>query len=328
MVWWSSVWSGHGKSRKSPPPYPTGFIWLVNGCSISTYTTELTAKLVQKFAPELCVHNAYELWDDYDYRHKYSDYNVSTEDGRINLVEAMRRDNATFHFCKPGQTPFVVAKVETANIRSNRTNDFDHIGGAPLPFAYASVIRENIPEYLACLLRDQNLHYLKGVRQNDIGYLVDAETGEPWEHRAGVFRSDKLKTSVVLNTHSLTRLFDHVLAEVTLPRKALLEDAGVGATVYATEHLVDFSTPSKLRAAADIWVSLLARAGVYVSLDDAVDVLALENPSPPCDLRSRIYNLNEVRDALRHTIWERFVYCPDEWNYIHGAGSVRHHSRD
>ena len=288
--------------------YATGFIWLMNGCSISTYLLEVTSMLIQELAPELCVYNAKELWIDYRIRHKfdgkYDEYKAP--DGRMNLFEAVRDDKNNFKLCDPGQTPFVVAKTLTANVQHNETTNFDR---RP-EFTFATAIRRNIPEYLACLLRDQDLHNLH-VNISDIGYLVDSH-GARWDHQADDFRSDKDTTSAVLTTTDLPNLLSTVLADVILQRQALLHDAGVDDTVYTTEDLVDFSTPSNRYAAAGAWVSVLARTGIAVDIHDVDDILKRHSWSPPCDLRSRIYNLDDVRDTLRDTVWERFVYCPDE----------------
>ena len=300
-----------GAQEEAPP---TGFIWLVSGCSISTYMLDLTTKLFNKFHPKVCARDTREMYNQFQYKE-----DGFKKHGRLNLVETKRQDDDIFGNCDENRSRFVVGKLTYSNYLAKKTTDFDDVP----PFIFGSAVRSNIPEYLACLIRDQQEHdFLEetGLPLEDIGYLVDAERGEAWHHKAAGFREDKAISSAYLRTENLPKFLDVVYSAIMLSHRNVLLDTHAGGTVYNTEDLLDLSTEEKQRSAAGLWVSLLARGGTFANVDDVMNVLKKETPVPS-DLKYRIFNLDAVRQALNGTDWERMVYCPDEWNALqHSRG--------
>ena len=292
-------------SREVPA---TGLIWLVDGCSISTYLDRLTTKIFERFHhPKVCAVNTKELYRLYE-------VDGFQKQGRINLVESKRQDNATFGHCG-NKNRFVVGKLTHSNYVHNKTTDFDE---RPPPFIFTSAIRSNVPQYLACLLRDQEEHDFgdeTGLDIETIGHLVDPTSGDKWQHKATAFRDDKSFSSAYLYTDDLPKTLNHVYTTIMLARRSILLDTHVDGTVYNAEDLITLNTDEKRRAAAELWVSILARGGSLANVDDVINLLKHET-NQPCDIRSRIFNLDDLRAALNGTAWERTVYCPDEWSAL------------
>lgn len=187
-----------------------------------------------------------------------------------------------------------------------------HRSSLPVPFGPISRNSSPAPSEIKSITISKKR---RGLPLEDIGYLVDNETGDEWDHKATAFRDDKDKSSAYFHTDDLPKFLDRVYASIMLSHRRVLLDTHVGGTVYNTEDLTDFSTEQKTRAAAELWVSLLARAGALADIDDVIDFLQYEK-TVPCNLRPRIYNLDEVRTALNGTDWEHTVYCPDEWDTL------------
>ena len=293
------------------PNQPTGFLWLVDGCSISTYLHKLTRTLFNKFHERVCARDVSEIYKEIDV--------ASMRRQKLNLVDYMRRDDELFGDCPENRSRFVIGKLRY-RYRSYLPDDRPS-------FLLTSAIRSNIPEYLACLLRDQTDHDFhdetRGISLANIGYLVDSNSGDKWNHQATGFRDDKDRSNAFFKTANLPTLLDRVYAAIMLSHRKVLLDAHVDGTVYSTEDLTDFSTLQKRRSAAELWVSLLARAGALANVDDVMNVLNSET-TVPCDLRPRIFNLDEVRTALNgSTTWERTVYCPDEWDALQRSRSKK-----
>ena len=298
----ATIVSGIDEEAASPP---TGFIWLVSGCSISSYLHRLTRTLFDEFVPQICARDAREM---YNPKRMEAGYNPD----EMTLVDyVVHRDDELFGDCPENRSRFVIGKMTYKNYLES-TNDFIDRPS----FILASAIRANIPEFLACLLRDQSDHDFTletGLPLEKIGYVVDAESGEEWHHKATAFREDKDQSSVYFRTGGLPTFLDRVYAALMLSHRKVLLDTHVDGTVYNTEDLTDFSTEQKQRSAAELWVTLLARAGALANVNDVMNALRPDT-TVPCDLRRRIFNLDEVRQALNGTLWERHVYCPDEWN--------------
>ena len=283
----------------------TGLVFVAEGCTASSIVRYYAKTIIKMKFPKMNVTDVGEAW------HKL----LSTGVGAQGIRETSFFQNDTF----------TIAKIQPALVADYTIKDFLV---RPLPFAIVGLARTTPLDYVVCSIRDNFPHgmckfYTKLVDptlrlshdmecMDHIGYVVDGITGERVDGATlADFRANrKAKEShkAYLYTKHLIPLLDTVYEQFRWHMADIVNAYGGPLTILESADLLDWSTDDLRYSSAVVWQGVLSGAGLDLSITDVEDAIIhiqeTSEPHPCSDYKDRIYNIDEVTNALRdHPFW-------------------------